>query len=314
MTPERQTRTSAGHDDGAGTTLLRAAPGDSGLPAFDQGWLVPGPSPAPFLSYVDADPSVNWSDELEELHEEASRTHFLDRWTRAAIIERMGPLSAQPTIADVGCSTGYLLEDVRAAHPSATLVGVDLIRAGLQKAHRLVPSARLVRADACDLPLADAGVDTIVSANLLEHVPNDRGALTEFGRALRPGGRAVIVVPAGPRTYDYYDRFLGHERRYARHELAAKCADAGLEVLEDGYIASLLYPPFWLFKQRNRRAHSALSGDALQRQVTADIARTHDSRIGELAWALERRLTQRGVRLPFGIRSLVVARRREAAR
>ena len=46
---------------------------------------------------------------------------------------------------------------------------------------------------------------------------------------VRPGAPAVIVVPAGPGTYDYYDRFLGHERRYARHELSRKAAAAGLE-------------------------------------------------------------------------------------
>ena len=44
---------------------------------------------------------------------------------------------------------------------------------------------------------------------------------------LRPGARAVVVVPAGPGTYDYYDRFLGHERRYARGELAGKARDGG---------------------------------------------------------------------------------------
>jgi SAM-dependent methyltransferase len=283
------------------------------VPDYTDGWLLSGRSPAPFLSYAEADPSVNWSDELEALHEEASRTHFLDRWTRNAILERMGPLPPRPAIADIGCSTGFLLADVRAAQPSATLVGVDLIGAGLEKAHRLVPSARLLRADACDLPITDAALDTIVSANLLEHVPDDRRALREFRRVLVPGGRAVIVVPAGPSTYDYYDRFLGHERRYGRRELACKCTDAGLEVLEDGFIASLLYPAFWLVKQRNRRTHGGLSGGALQDQVTADIARTHDSRVGALAWALERGLVSRGLRLGFGIRSLVVARCSEAA-
>jgi SAM-dependent methyltransferase len=297
---------------GLRSTVLRPPPGLGELPAFDRGWLVGAGEPAPFLSYVTADPSVNWSDDLERLHEESSRTHFLDRWTRAAILDGIGAPPQAATIADVGCSTGYLLEDLRAAFPAAALVGVDLIAAGLVKAHGLVPSACLVQADACDLPLADGSVDAIVSANLLEHVPDDRRAVRELARVLAPGGRVAIVVPAGPRTYDYYDRFLGHERRYGRGELASKCAQAGLTVVRDGYIGSLLYPAFWLVKQRNRRVHGALTGAELERQVTADIKRTHDSRIGDLTWEVERQLIRRGLRIPFGIRSIVIAQRPEA--
>ncbi len=295
------------------SSILRIPSNLSELPGFVNGWLVNG-QPAAFLSYVEADPSVNWSDELEQLHEESSRTHFLDRWTRGAILEQLGALSAAARIADVGCSTGFLLEDLHNRYPRATLVGVDMVGTGLEKAHLLVPSARLLRADACGLPIADSCLDGVVSANLLEHVPDDLQALREFARVLRPDGRAVIVVPAGPSTYDYYDRFLGHERRYARRELAAKCSAAGLEVVEDSYIASLLYPVFWLVKQHNRRRHRTLEGKALERQVAADIARTHSSRVGEIAWGLERKLVDRGLGLPFGIRSLVAARRPGAVR
>jgi len=289
---------------------LLSAPDAAGVvPDYDDGWVLPDGHREPFLSYVDTDPSVNWSEELEALHEEASRTHFIDRWTREAIVTRVGVLPPQATIADIGCSTGFLLEDLQGSHPDATLVGVDLIAAGLRKAHRSVPAARLLHADACALPLGDQSVDAVVSANLLEHVPDDRRALAEIARVLRPGRLAVIVVPAGPGTYDYYDRFLSHERRYARGELARKCDDAGLEPLEDRYIASLIYPAFWLVKQRNRRRYGSLRGEALEARVAGDIARTRDSSAGHVAWHLEERLVRAGVRLPFGIRSLVVARR-----
>jgi SAM-dependent methyltransferase len=263
----------------------------------------------PFLSFVDDAPAVNWSDELEELHEESSRHHFLDRWTRSAIIQRVGQQPPGATILDLGCSTGHLLADLHAAHPEAQLIGVDLIASGLRKAHAELPSARLLRADACSLPLEDGSADAVVSANLLEHVPDDRAALAEVARVLRPGGRVVLVVPAGPRTYDYYDRFLGHERRYGRGELAAKCAEAGLEPLEDRHIAALLYPAFWLVKQRNRRRYDDLRGDALAARVAADIGATEDSAAGRVAWRLEEWLARIGVRPPFGIRSLVLARR-----
>jgi SAM-dependent methyltransferase len=268
----------------------------------------------PFLSYVEDDHAVNWSAELEELHEESSRHHFIDRWTRRAMLELLGPLPANAVIADLGCSSGYLLEDLRAAHPDAALIGVDLVGSGLSKAHENVPDATLIQADVCDLPLSDASLDAAVSANLLEHVPDDEAALGELRRVLRPGARAVLVVPAGPETYDYYDRFLGHERRYARGELAAKAQRADLEVVEDVHLGSVLYPAFWLVKKRNRRRFDRLRGAALEARVAADIAATGDSRAGRLACAVERRLLRLGVRLPFGIRGLTVVRRRDADR
>ncbi|MGI8714429.1 MAG: class I SAM-dependent methyltransferase [Solirubrobacteraceae bacterium] len=285
---------------------LAAPPGVAQVPEFRRGWLVGDTPPEPYLSYATGDVSVNWSDELEQLHEESSRNHFMDVWTRRAIVERLGEPAADATLLDLGCSTGYLLEDLRRRHPSGTLWGLDLIGAGLRKAHERVPEARLLRADACELPFAAGSVDAICSANLLEHVPDDRRALQEIARVLRPGGRAVIVVPAGPATYDYYDRFLGHERRYGRHELSGKAREAGLQTIEDCYLGSIIYPPFWLVKQRNRRRFGALYGDALEQRVAADIAATRDSAAGRRACGLERRLLDRRVRLPFGIRNLVV--------
>ena len=264
---------------------------------------------AAYVSFVEEDHSVNWSAELEELHEESSREHFIDVWTRASMLARLGHLPSNPVIVDLGCSTGYLLEDLAARYPDAHLTGVDLIAAGLRKAHRNVPRAHLIQADVCALPLEDESVDGAVSANLLEHVPDDELALRELRRVLRPGAVAVLVVPAGPNTYDYYDRFLGHERRYARGELASKSQRAGLEVVEDIHLGSVLYPAFWLVKQRNRRRFDDLRGETLESRVAADIAGTRDSRVGHLACRLERALLGCGVRLPFGIRGLTVVRR-----
>jgi SAM-dependent methyltransferase len=264
---------------------------------------------APFASYVSAEHAVNWSEDLEKLHQESSREHFIDIWTRRAMLARMGPLPAAPTVIDLGCSTGYLLEDLRRAIPAASLIGVDLVAGGLRKAHRNVPNARLLQADVCALPLEGESVDAVVSANLLEHVPDDERALAEVFRILRPGARAVIVVPVGPRNYDYYDRFLGHERRYARGELARKADAAGLQILEDIHLGAPLYPAFWAVKQRNRRRHEHLQGTALEDRVRADMKRTSDSAIGHVACRLEEWLLARGIKLPFGIRGLTVLTR-----
>jgi SAM-dependent methyltransferase len=262
-------------------------------------------SDEPFTAHAAA-LDVNWSEELEALHVDSSRDHFLDVWTRTALLDAIAH-ERPGVILDAGCSSGYLLDDLARAHPGARLLGVDLVAAGLRRAHALVPRAELLLADVCALPLADASVDAVLSANLLEHVPDDGAALAELLRVLRPGGIAAIVIPAGPGTYDYYDAFLGHERRYARGELAGRAR--GFEVVHDTHLGALVYPAFWAVKQRNRRRHPHPSADERRALVERDIARTQDSRLGALTTRIERALVRRRIPLPLGVRGLTILRK-----
>ncbi|WP_051340789.1 class I SAM-dependent methyltransferase [Azospirillum halopraeferens] len=56
-----------------------------------------------------------------------------------------------------------------------------------------------VQADLTDLPFPDAAFDMVVSSHVLEHVPDDRAALREIARVLKPSGRAVLMFPFDPR-------------------------------------------------------------------------------------------------------------------
>ena len=261
---------------------------------------------SPYLAYRDAI-DVNWSDELAALHEESSRDHFIDVATRetllGAVRDRLAPGAV---VADLGCSDGYLLSAVAAACPGAVLAGVDLVERSLLRARGEAPDAVLLLADILDLPFEDQSVDVVISANVLEHIADHRAALIEIRRVLRPGGRAALIVPAGRGLFDYYDAFLGHQRRYGRRELAGLARAVGYSVVDDLYVGSLLYPAFWAVKKGNRLRHRGLEGSALAQRVGRDISRTQDSRIGNLTRRLEAALVRRGVRLSFGIRNCVV--------
>src|SRR5207248_2494208 len=106
-------------------------------------------------------------------------------------------------VVDLGCSSGLLLAQLHVARPDATLVGVDLVATGLERARGVAPEATLVLADVTDLPFGDSTVDALSAANVLEHVTDDGAALAEIARVLRPGGRAALVVPLGPGLFDY---------------------------------------------------------------------------------------------------------------
>lgn len=49
--------------------------------------------------------------------------------------------------------------------------------------------------DVQSIPLADNSIDVIICNHLLEHVEDDRQAMRELHRVLRPGGWAVVLVP-----------------------------------------------------------------------------------------------------------------------
>jgi SAM-dependent methyltransferase len=289
---------------------LRPVPGELALPGFARGWLVGGSPPAPYLDYLAGEDAFNWSADLEELHENEGADHFLDEWTRRAVLDGLDlGRSANPVVVDIGCSSGALLRDVTREQPAAVLLGVDAVPSGLRAAHDVVPQVPLLRASALDLPLADASIDAIASLNVLEHLAQDVGSLAEMQRVLRPGGRAAVVVPAGPGLYDFYDRHLQHERRYGRGELSRKAASVGLRIRLDTHLGSGLFPAFWAVKKRNRQLQRSMSPERERELVARQIEGTKDSKVGRVLCGLERRALRRGIRAPFGIRSFVVMER-----
>jgi len=78
-------------------------------------------------------------------------------------------------------------------------------------------------------PLAER-FDTVVCLNVLEHLDEPVRTLENFHRALAPGGRAIVLVPAVPSRYNTLDRALGHRLRYTPQRLRQVVTQAGFEV------------------------------------------------------------------------------------
>ena len=60
--------------------------------------------------------------------------------------------------------------------------------------------AAVARGDLRALPVPDASVDRVIASEVLEHIVDDRTAIAEIARVLRPGGRVAVTVPATARS------------------------------------------------------------------------------------------------------------------
>ena len=257
----------------------------------------------------------HWSESLTTLHEEHSGSgHPIDLASRRLAVATMMRLRGRPglRIMDVGCSSGFALEDLRRALPEADMIGADYLRGPLEKLAERMTGIPLLQFDLRNCPLPDAVLDGIICLNVLEHIDDHEGALRHLCRILKPGGLAHIEVPAGPGLYDAYDEILMHHRRYAAGELKRLALAAGFEVERTTHLGFLSYPGFWWVKKRNRRAPPA-SVTAKNDQVVQRIAWTRQSSLVSGIFRLETAVS-RWVPLPWGIRVVAVVRKPEKAR
>lgn len=137
--------------------------------------------------------------------------------------------------------------------------------------------------------------------DVLEHVPDDRGALRRIRDLLVPGGQLVVTVPAYTWLWRRQDDLNHHQRRYTRPDLRAKVLAAGLEVVHASYYNTLLFPLIAGTILGNRCIGREQKDDNL---VPAPTINTLLTRV----FGAERHLVP-SWQLPFGASLITVARR-----
>ena len=221
-------------------------------------------------------------------------------------------------LLDLGCGAGrHTFEALRRGadvvaldQNAADLSGVELMVAAMVEAGEVLAPAGPVtlRADALALPFPDDSFDRVIAAEILEHVPQDRAAIAEIVRVVRPGGLVAVSVPrrwpeqiCWALSDIYHEVEGGHVRIYRGHELLAALEAAGLEPFGSHH-AHALHSPYWWLR--------CASGIEQENPLTEGYHRL-------LVWDLTRRpwLTQTAERLlnPLLGKSLVLYLRKPGA-
>ena len=145
----------------------------------------------------------------------------------ALALLKKNEIEAPAKIIEAGCGWGVNLEALEKAGYDVT--GLDISRRILELIDR--PGRHLVEADLTQDPPANfAPHDGSLALDVLEHLDDDRGAVCRLARLVRPGGIAVVSVPALPELFSEFDRIQAHRRRYVPETLRSAFEGTGFNI------------------------------------------------------------------------------------
>jgi SAM-dependent methyltransferase len=176
---------------------------------------------APFLT----------DEEYASLYRDHPRVHEGTDNSEASIL-RIVADTLGPSVCDVGCGTGALLQRIGAARPDIEKrTGVDFV---IDDAGRL-PGVDYVAARIEDLPFPDKAFDTVICTHVIEHVLDYRRSIAELRRIAK---RCLIIVVPREREYRYsfnpHFNFFPYSHSFLRavHPVpeAHVCEDIGRDI------------------------------------------------------------------------------------
>lgn len=171
---------------------------------------------------------------------------------------------------DAGAGVGHVTELL--TQRADFVLATEFTERNLETLRGRFASEAKVEVEFCDLTKPEAleltrhELDTIVTLDVLEHLEDDRAALTRYREILQPGGALLIKVPAHQFLYGTVDEASLHYRRYGKRELREKLEGAGFHVEKLGHMNMVATLPYFL-KGRVLKKQSNFSGTIDQGKV-----------------------------------------------
>lgn len=184
-----------------------------------------------------------------------SNQYKLSSWQKTYIDrikkELLGKNYKGKTLIDIASGSGHVAIEI--ARLGLNVIATDLTSEVIKNLNKYkkqfsLSNLRAVKCYAEKIPLPDKSVDYIVANAILEHIPNEKEAIDEWKRLLKPDGKMFITVPLSLRyvwpflwPVNYiHDKRIGHLRRYHLESLQEKFNLRVLKVFYTGHLLKVI--------------------------------------------------------------------------
>ncbi|HEX3701172.1 MAG TPA: class I SAM-dependent methyltransferase [Phenylobacterium sp.] len=226
-----------------------------------------------------------------------------DHWwfaaRRAILASQIGrlPLPRPAQILEAGCGPGGNLAmlqrfgEVTAIEPDEASRAYAAERNGVEVRAGLLPQSA---------PDFGKAFDLVACFDVIEHVPDDAGAVARLADYLKPGGFMVATVPAYAWMWSDHDAAHHHKRRYGLAAFRRLFENAGLKVRRASHFNTVLFPPIAAVRLAKNAAGLTGGDESMPPAPLNGVLKA--------LFGLERGLLH-ALDLPFGVSILVIAQR-----
>jgi SAM-dependent methyltransferase len=179
------------------------------------------------------------SDLYAELYQ-VENTHWWHLHKRKLIHKLIKNFAKKGSVLDIGSGTGKILEELK--KQKWDIAGIDAEKeAKIWSEKRGIPT-QLVDINKQPLPYKNHYFDLVLCLDLLEHVRQDQKIIDKISKILKPNGTLIVSVPAYPSLFSYWDKMLGHYRRYSKKQLTSlfNQTDWELKFISHAFMLNLL--------------------------------------------------------------------------
>jgi SAM-dependent methyltransferase len=156
--------------------------------------------------------------------------------------------STERSAIDLGGGVGGWLRDLARERPKKfnRLALADSSKLALTEAESVLPAnTERYQIDLMNLQMEDCW-DAAFLLDVIEHLPDDLGAIIEANKSLKSNGLLFIMTPAFPAFWSYNDDLAHHLRRYTKSDFKRLSAKAGMQLVDCRYFMFFLSPLYLL--------------------------------------------------------------------